>query len=191
MKRFLSALLLIALVVSFAGCSSQQEDTVEEPSPQLQEASDTALPSETAAPTPTPEPEPYAPVIYSTSSSIRMPVWNCPISLPLSLLRSLKVLKSWKVEIPSSCPYLPKVICLLLLLIKRMRRGFRSKRKNDRFNEYSENGFTEFTGADGRVVTIRQQKPHDEKHENGACLIELTYNVPAAETEKYTRPDTG
>lgn len=64
--------------------------------------------------------------------------------------------------------------------------GLSEQEKNDRFNEYSENGSCEFTGADGRVVTIRQQKPHDENHENGACLIELTYNVPAVDTEKYT-----
>jgi hypothetical protein len=63
--------------------------------------------------------------------------------------------------------------------------GLSEEEKNNRFNDYSEYGFCEFTGADGRVVTIRQIQPHDEQHENGACLIELTYDVPAADMEKY------
>ena len=64
--------------------------------------------------------------------------------------------------------------------------GLSEEEKQDRFREYSENGFCEFTGTDGRVVTIRQEKPHDSKHENGACLIELAYDVPSEDTEKYT-----
>lgn len=63
--------------------------------------------------------------------------------------------------------------------------GLSEEEKNNRFNDYSEYGFCEFTGADGRVVTIRQIQPHDEQHENGACLIELTYDVPVADMEKY------
>jgi hypothetical protein len=63
--------------------------------------------------------------------------------------------------------------------------GLSEEEKNNRFNDYSEYGFCEFTGTDGRVVTISQTQPHDEQHENGACLIELTYDVPAMDMEKY------
>ena len=187
MKRFLSALLLIALVVSFAGCSSQQEDTVEEPSPQLQEASDTAIPSETAAPTPTPEPEPYAPVnLFDIEFN---PYAGMELPDIFTVIAASFTKGSQKLE--GRNPFILSISAegnmFAAVAYQADAAGLSEQEKNDRFNEYSEYGITEFTGTDGRVVTIRQQKPHDEKHENGACLIDLTYNVPAADTEKYTQ----
>jgi hypothetical protein len=64
--------------------------------------------------------------------------------------------------------------------------GLSESEKNEMFNGYSKDGFIEFTGTDGRIVTIQQQKPHDEKHENGACFIELLYDVPDANLDKFT-----
>ena len=64
--------------------------------------------------------------------------------------------------------------------------GLSEEEKQNQFNDYTELGFCEFTGTDGRVVTIKQTKSHDGNNENGACNIEIAFDVPAAKIEKYT-----
>ena len=186
MKRFLSVLLLIALVVSLTACSNQRIDPAVEPSATQQEALSPAAASETAAPTPTPEPEPYTPMdIFNIKFN---PYAN--MELPDIFTVIMASFNKGAQKLEGRNPFILSMTAegnmFAAVSYQADVAGLSEQEKNDRFNEYSENGFTEFTGADGRVVTIRQQKPHDEKHENGACLIELTYNVPAAETEKYT-----
>ena len=64
--------------------------------------------------------------------------------------------------------------------------GLSEEEKEVRIREYLELGFCEFTGTDGHLVRIQQTQPHDDQYENGACIIERTYDVPAADLEKYT-----
>lgn len=182
MKRLLSALLLIALVASLAACSTQQADTIEAPPPKQQETSNAATPSETAAPTPTLEPEPYTPmdlfsIEFNPYADMQLPV------IAASFTKGSKKLEGRN---PFILTIAVEGNMFAAVAYQADLAGLSEQEKNDRFNEYSENGFCEFTGTDGRVVTIMQQKPHDENHENGACLIDLTYNVPTADTEKYT-----
>ena len=186
MKRIVSILLFISLVISFAGCSSQQVDMVQAPSPQQQEASIATAPSETAAPTPTPEPAPYTPmdlfgIEFNPYADMQLPdnfvILNASFnkgSAKLEGKNPFMLSISAEGNMYAAVAYMADVS------------GLSEQDKGDRFDEYSKNGITEFIGADGGIVTIRQQKPHDEKHENGACLIQLTYHVPDAELEKYT-----
>ena len=186
MKRFLSALLLIALIVSFAGCSSQLADAVESTPLQEQEVSNTAVPSDTPAPTPTPEPAPYTPmdlfdIEFNPYAEMQLPDIFTILSVSFSK-------GSEKME--GKSPFLLSIFAEgnMYAAVAYMAdvSGLSEQEKGDRFDEYSKNGFSEFSAKDGSIVTIRQQKPHDDKHENGACLIELTYFVPDADLEKYT-----
>lgn len=186
MKRIVSILLLISLIISFSGCSSQQVDMVQAPSPQQQEASIAPAPVETAAPTPTPEPAPYTPmdlfgIEFNPYAEMQLPDIFTILSASFSK-------GSEKME--GKSPFLLSISAEgnMYAAVAYMAdvSGLSEQEKNDRFDEYSKNGITEFIGADGSIVTIRQQKPHDDKHENGACLIQLTYHVPDAELEKYT-----
>lgn len=186
MKRIVSILLLISLIISFSGCSSQQVDMVQAPSPQQQEASIAPAPVETAAPTPTPEPAPYTPmdlfgIEFNPYAEMQLPDIFTILSASFSK-------GSEKME--GKSPFLLSISAEgnMYAAVAYMAdvSGLSEQDKGDRFDEYSKNGITEFIGADGSIVTIRQQKPHDDKHENGACLIQLTYHVPDAELEKYT-----
>jgi hypothetical protein len=65
--------------------------------------------------------------------------------------------------------------------------------------DYRNNGeFLEFTGADGRIVTIRQVDPNDDRYEyveadgnhgftGGGCVIDITFYVDEVDAEKYTQ----
>lgn len=188
MKRFLSGLLIIALVISLAACSGQQVDAVEVTPQQQQEVSSTAVPSDTPVPTPapTPEPEPYTPmdlldIEFNPYAEMQLPD-NFVIQYASFNKGSAKLegKNPFKLSISAEGNMFAAVAYMADVS------GLSEQEKGDRFEEYSKNGFSEFTGTDGRIVTIRQQKPHDENHENGACLIELTYYVPDAELERYT-----
>lgn len=186
MKQIVSILLLISLIISFSGCSSQQVDMVQAPSPQKQEASIAPAPAETAAPTPAPTPEPYTPmdlfdIEFNPYAEMQLPdnfvILNASFnkgSAKLEGKNPFMLSISAEGNMYAAVAYMADVS------------GLSEQDKGDRFDEYSKNGITEFIGADGSIVTIRQQKPHDDKHENGACLIQLTYHVPDAELEKYT-----
>ena len=186
MKRIVSILLLVSLVISFSGCSNQQVDMVQAPSPQQQEASNAPTPSETAAPTPAPAPEPYAPMDLLDSEF--NPFAEVPLPDIFILLSASFSKGSEKME--GKSPFLLSISAEgnVYAAVAYMAdvSGLSEQEKGDRFDEYSKNGFCEFSAKDGSIVTIRQQKPHDDKHENGACLIELTYYVPDADLEKYT-----
>ncbi len=66
--------------------------------------------------------------------------------------------------------------------------GLSENEKKDRINDYLNIGFCEFQGTDGRIVTVRQANPDDDRYEyvDGGCLIEITFFVDAADMEKYT-----
>ncbi len=186
MKRIVSILLLISLIISFSGCSNQQVDMVQAPSPQQQEASIAPAPVETAAPTPTPEPAPYTPmdlfgIEFNPYAEMQLPDIFTILSASFSK-------GSEKME--GKSPFLLSISAEgnMYAAVAYMAdvSGLSEQEKNDRFDEYSKNGFSEFSAKDGSIVTIWQQKPHDEKHENGACRIELKYYVPDKDLEKYT-----
>jgi hypothetical protein len=157
------------------------------PSPPVsQEESTTATPEATAAPTPTPEPEPGTPMdlfdaAFNPYAGIEFP--DIFTVVAASFTKGSPKLEG---ENPFILSLRAEGNMFAAVAYQADIAGLTEQEKNDRFDEYSKNGFSEFTGADGRLVTIRQQKPHDEKHENGACSIDLTYYVPAAELEKYT-----
>lgn len=190
MKRLLVVLLLITLVASLTACSGQQKDTIETTPQQQQEVSNTPVPSETAvptpAPTPTPEPKIYSPIDllgteFNPYAKIELPDNFIVLSAVFTKgSPKLEGKNPFKLSISAQGNMYAAVAYLADVS------GLSEQEKKDRFNEYSENGFCEFTGTDGYIVSIWQEKPHDEKHENGACLIELTYNVPDADLEKYT-----
>ncbi len=186
MKRVLSVFMLIALVALLAACSGRQAETTEAPTSQQQEVSSTAVPSDTPAPTPAPTPEPYTPMDLLGTEFNPYADMQLPDNFTL-------VAASFNKGSPKLEGKNPFVLSLsaqgnMYAAVAYMAdmSGLSEQEKGDRFDEYSKNGFSEFTGTDGRIVTIRQQKPHDENHENGECSIELTYYVPDADLEKYT-----
>ncbi len=201
MKRFLTALLLITFVVTLTACSNKTDAPASEPSilPQEtsqsatppettkpQEVSQSAAPLETTEPEPTlaPEPEGYAPMdIFGKE-------FNPYADLELPNVFAASFNKG-SAKLEGRNPFILSMTAegnmYAAVAYQADLAGLSEEEKGDRFNEYSKNAFCEFTGKDGRVVTIRQTQPHDAKHENGACIIELTYDVPPTEMEKYTK----
>ena len=190
MKRFLSGLLIITIVASFVACSGRQSDTIETTPLQQQEVSNTAIPSDTPAPTHTPtlepEPEPYTPMDLL---NIEFNPY-AEMQLPDNFVIQYASFNKGSAKLEGKNPFILTISAegnmFAAVAYLADVSGLSEQEKGDRIDEYSKSGFCEFTGTDGRIVTIRQQKPHDEKYENGACLIDLTYYVPDAELERYT-----
>ena len=188
MKRFLSVLLIITIVASLVACSGRQSDTNETTPLQQQEVSNTAVPSDTPAPTPapTPEPKPYTPMDLL---NIEFNPY-AEMQLPDNFVIQYASFNKGSAKLEGKNPFILTISAegnmFAAVAYWADVSGLSEQEKGDRIDEYSKSGFCEFTGTDGRIVTIRQQKPHDEKYENGACLIDLTYYVPDAELERYT-----
>lgn len=186
MKRLLSVLLIICLVVSSAACSSKQTDSMDPSPPIQQEAAATEAPQATATPEPTPEPEPQAPMDLFDIEFNPFAETEFPDNLTIVAASFRK----GSVKMEGKNPFILSLAAegnmFAAVAYQADIAGLSEQEKGDRFNDYSEYGYCEFTGTDGRLVTIRQQKPHDDQHENGACTIELTYYVPAEDTERYT-----
>jgi hypothetical protein len=185
MKRFLSAFLLIFLVASQTSCSLQA-GSAETPAPAQTQAQNT--PAETLIPSPslTPEPEAYAPMDIFGSEFNPYADMELPDIFTVFAASFNKGSAKLEGRNPFTLYMTGSGNMYAAVAYQADIAGLSEKKKNDRFNDYSELGFCEFVGSDGRVVTIRQTQPHDEKHENGACLIEIAFDVPAADMEKYT-----
>lgn len=195
MKRFLTALLLIAIAFSLAACSSQPIEPTQEPSsastqepPQSAAPSSPSLQTEPTVPEPTLTPEPKRYVPADLFGSAFNPLAD--LELPDFFTVFAASFNKGSAKLEGRNPYTlfmtadGNMFAAVAYLADIA--GLSEEEKNDRFNEYAEGGLCEFRGTDGRVVTIRQTRPHDAQHENGACLIEIAFDVPAADVEKYT-----
>ncbi len=197
MKRFLTVLLIVLLAAALAACSGQTSGTTTEPSPPPETTAPSAEP-ETAAPETTepsaapesaaPEREPYAPTDifgsdFNPLADMQMPDYFTVFAASFTKgSAKLEGRNPYTLYITAEGNMYAAVAYQADIAVA----GLSEEEKNDRFQEYSDNAYCEFTGTDGRVVTIKQTKPHDEKHENGACTIEIAFDVPAADMEKYT-----
>lgn len=205
MKQIVSTLLIALLIFSLAACSNQTIEPSESPvsppatsNPQATPESSTPLESTSdPTPEPTPEREPYAALdIFEAEFN--------PFDLdgPTTVFEArfekgvaeLEGKNPFTLSMTSSAVY-----ACIAFQADVAGLGLDDGGKGELVEAYRNNdGFLEFTGADGRIVTIRQANPDDNRYEyvesdgnhgftGAGCVIELTCYVPDAELAKYTQ----
>jgi hypothetical protein len=205
MKRTISALLAVLLICTLAACSNQPIEPSEPPvsspastNPPATPESSTP-PESTSEPTPeaAPEREPYAAMdIFDAEFNpfgmdMPTPVFEARFEKGVAKLEGKN---PFTLSMTSSAVY-----ACIAFQADVAGLGLDDGGKNELVEAYRNNGeYLEFTGADGRIVVIRQANPDDDRYEyvesdgnqgftGAGCVIELTYYVPDAELEKYTQ----
>ncbi|MEN6472083.1 MAG: hypothetical protein ABFC62_11505, partial [Clostridiaceae bacterium] len=196
MKRFLSLLFPILLVVSLTACS-QQTGPTETPASMQTEAQNTSAETPIPGPPPTPEPKPFVPMdIFDSELNLfddmKMPdiftVFEAAFDKGSAKMEG-------KCQFALSMTGSGDMFAAVAYLADMA--GLSEDEKSNRINEYLQGGFCEFEGKDGRIVIIRQADPNDDRyayvkadggHEQtgGGCVIEIIFYVDAADVEKYT-----
>ncbi len=197
MKRIIVALLIVAMVACSAACAAKPAQSVEPKAPPQETTVPSAEPEQTPAPTPapTPEREPYSPMdilgdefnplgtdwpatVFEASFNMGSDKMGGKAQFVLSMIGS---------GVYACIAYHADVAGL----------GLDEGGKSALVEEYRNNGeFLEFTGADGRIVTVRQANPDDDRYEyvksdgnhgftGGGCVIDITYFIDNADAEKY------
>jgi predicted small lipoprotein YifL len=196
MKRILSAILLIVLVVSLTACTNQSTDALPQGSVEPSASPETTLPPQTESPS-AQELEPYTPMdIFGAEFNpfgmdMPTPVFEARFEKGVAKLEGKN---PFTLSMTSSAVY-----ACIAFQADVAGLGLDDGGKNELVEAYRNNGeYLEFTGADGRIVVIRQANPDDDRYEyvesdgnqgftGAGCVIELTYYVPDAELEKYTQ----
>lgn len=196
MKRFLSLLFFILLVVSLTACS-RQTGPVETPASAQTDAQNTPTEAPTPGPSPTPEPKPYAPMdIFSDEFNpfgmdSPFTVFAAEFNKGSAKLGNNQFVLSMtgSGNMYACVAYLADVAGL----------GLDDGGKMELLEEYRANGyFCEFTSKEGQIVTIRQANPEDDRYEyveadgshdfvGGGCVIDITFFINDADVEKYTK----
>ncbi len=186
MKRILSVLLIVLLICTLTACSKQPVGS-SEPSSTPQESLE-----------PTPEREPYKPMDifgeefnpFGTDSPFTV--------FEASFNRGSDKMEG-KAQFVLSMTGSGNMFAVVAYQADVAGLGLDDSGKFELLDEYVANdGFLEFTGKDGRVVTIKRADSNDDRYEyvesdgshgiSGAgCVIELTYYVPDADIAKYTQ----
>lgn len=205
MKQIVSTLLITLLIFSLAACSNQPVEPSEPPeSPPATsdpaETPDNSMPPEsTAEPTPEPTPERE---LYAALDVFEAEFNPFGMDMPGTVFEArfekgvakLEGKNPFMLSMTSSAVY-----ACIAFQADVAGLGLDDSGKSALVDEYRNNdSFLEFTGADGRIVTIRPANPDDNRYEyvesdgnhgftGAGCLIELTYYVPNDELEKYTQ----
>ncbi|MDD3502753.1 MAG: hypothetical protein PHE63_01530 [Eubacteriales bacterium] len=197
MKRILSALLIVVLLCTLTACSNQPVEPSEPPESPPATSDPAETPDNSMPPEPTPEREPYAALdIFEAEFNtfgMDMPgtVFEARFEKGVAKLEGKNpfTLSMTSNAVYACIAYHADVAGL----------GLDEGGKGELVEAYRNNGqYLEFTGADGRIVTIRPANPDDNRYEyvesdgnqgftGAGCLIELTYYVPDDELEKYTQ----
>ena len=206
MKRILSALLIVVLLCTLTACSNQPVEPSEPPeSPPATsdpaETPDNSMPPESTAeptPEPTPEREPYAAldILEAEFNPFGM---DMPITVFAASFNKGSDKMEGKAQFVLSMTGSGNMFAVVAYQADVAGLGLDDAGKMELLDEYVANdGFLEFTGKDGRIVTIKRADPNDDRYEyvesdgshgiSGAgCVVELTYNIPDADIEKYTQ----
>ena len=202
MKRTISALLAALLICMLAACSNQPVEPSELPvSPTA--ASDPALTPDNSTPPestsePTPEREPYSAMdIFGDEFNPCGMDWPCTVFAASFNKGSDKF--EGKSRFVLSMTGEGNMYACVAYQADIAGLGLDEDGKLALLNEYLENdGFCEFERADGRIVTIRQADPNDDRYEyveadgshgasDGGCVIDITLYVDEADAVKYTQ----
>lgn len=182
MKRFLSLLLFILLAVSMAACSSS------------------ARPAGTPAPSPSSTPEPGPCALMDIFGSEFNPYGDMEMPDIFTIFAA-------SFNKGSAKPGAKDQFVLSMtgsgdmfacVAYQADVAGLSEDDKNKRINEYLDSSFTEFEGASGQIITIRQADSNDDRYEyveadgshgqsGGGCVIDITFFVDDANVEKYTK----
>jgi hypothetical protein len=196
MKRTISVLFAALLICTLAACSNQTIEPSELPvSPPA--TSNPAVTPDSSTPEPTPEREPYAALDIFEAEFNPFDMDGPTTVFEARFEKGVAKLEGknpFTLSMTSSAVY-----TCIAFQADVAGLGLDDGGKDKLVEAYRNNDeYLEFTGADGRIVTIRQANPDDNRYEyvesdgnhgftGAGCVIELTYYVPDAELGKYTQ----
>jgi hypothetical protein len=200
MKRTISALLAVLLICTLAACSNQPVEPSEPPVSPPASANPPATPESSTPPEstsePTPEREPYA-AMDIFDAEFNPFGMDSPTTVFAASFNKGSDKTDGKAQFVLSMTGSGNMFAVVAYQADVAGLGLDDSGKFELLDEYVANdGFLEFTGKDGRVVTMKRADSNDDRYEyvksdgshgiSGAgCVIELTYYVPKADIEKY------
>jgi hypothetical protein len=195
MKRIVSTLLIALFFVSLASCSRQAAEPTNPTTTTQESSTPTTIPQESSKPSGTssettmPEPEPYNPmdIFGEEFNPFGM---DFPDNITVFEATFDKGSAKLKGKNPFTLHLTGSGNMFACVAYQADIAKLTEEEKNNRINEYLETGFCEFTGKDGRVVTIRRADPNDDRYEyveadgshgqtGAGCVIDITYLFPA------------
>jgi len=197
MKRIVSILFIIVLFLTLAACgapTSEPEGSTE-PTTTPSATPEATTPSETETPS-TPEPEPYTPMdIFSDEFNPFGANWSGFFTVFEASFEKGSAILDGKARFVLSMTGSDDMFACVAYQADIA--GLSDDEKNERINEYLEDGFCQFVGTDGRMVGIRQATLDDGRYEyvtadgshgqtGGGCAIDIAYYIDEADVEKYT-----
>lgn len=190
MKRLLSTMLLVLLVVSQAACSqpASPAETTASAHEETQDAPSSPVETLPFSPSPAPEPKMHVPMDifgseFNPYADMKLPdIFNVFAASFSKGSAKLEGKNPYTLYLTGSGDMSEAIAYHAGVA------GLTEDEKNACINGFLEVGFCEFVGVDGRVVTIRQTNLSDNRYEyvEGGCLIEIAFDVGAADLEKYT-----
>ena len=200
MKKLLTLLVAAVTVCALAACSQTPPEPAQPQTTEIQEQA-AAQPSETAndaTPEPTPEPKRYAPmdIFGSEFNPFGM---DSPFTVFSASFQKGSAKLGGNARFVLSMTGGGNMFACIAYLADVSGLGLDESGKFALLEEYRANGyFCEFTGEDGRVVTVRQADPNDDRYEyveadgqhdfhGGGCVIDITFFINDADLEKYTK----
>ncbi|NLK64893.1 MAG: hypothetical protein GX289_07345 [Tissierellia bacterium] len=189
MKRFLILLFLLVFIVLLTACSNNPADETSQEPVQSQEKEEPgpAVPIEITEPAPAQEVEPYTSMDIFDSNFNPYADMELPDIFTVYAASFIKGSPKFEGRNPFILYIAAEGNMYAAVAYQADVAGLTEDEKVNKVNEYLNGGFCEFQGTDGRIVTIKQTKPHDIQQENGVCNIEITYNVADADLGKYTK----
>lgn len=200
MKRLLAGcLLLLLLAVSLAACAGQPAGNAADASPPVQETPVApAAPAATVTPQPQATPQPYAPMDlfgseFNPYGDMEMPDTFTVFAASFNKGSAKPGAKDQFVLSMTGSGDMFACVAYQADVA-----GLSEDDKNKRINEYLDGGFTEFEGAGGQIITVRQADSNDDRYAyveadgshgqlSGGCVIDITFFVDDADAEKYTK----
>ncbi|NLB55657.1 MAG: hypothetical protein GX811_07825, partial [Lentisphaerae bacterium] len=198
MKRTISALIAALLICTLAACSNQPIEPSEPPISTPASSNPAVTPDNSMAPEATPEREPYSAMdIFDVELNPYGMDWPCTVFAASFSKGSNKL--------DGKCPFTlsmtgeGNMYACVAYQADVAGLGLDEDGKFALLNKYLENdGYCEFEGADGRIVTIRQADPNDDRYEyveadgshgasGGGCVIDITFYVDEADVEEYVQ----
>lgn len=194
MKRICALCLIVTMIVATTACS-QQAGPAEMPASAQTETQNTPTETPTPSPSPTSEPKPFVPMdIFGSEFNpygMEMPDTFTVFEASFNKGSTKPGAKDQFVLSMTGSGDMFAAVAYQADVA-----GLSEDDKNERINEYLDGGFTEFEGASGQIITVKQADSNDDRYEyvkadgshgqsGGGCVIEITFYVDAADVEKY------
>lgn len=194
MKRYISVLLLVLLIFSMISCSQQAESAetteVRQPETKTTSAPAAEVPTtEMTEPGSSPSPGPEKHVPQDIFGSEFNPYAD--VDLPDIFNIFAASFSKGSAKMGGNSPYVLFMTASgdisEAIAFHANQAGLGDDEKQNKINEYLDNGFCQFKSGNGFTFTIRKTNPDDDRYEYAeGCLIEIEQYISTVDIEKYT-----